>query len=165
MEKKVYSGKGDAGYTVDFHGKKIGKDDPRIIVLGKIDALQAVLDVTLLKAGGKKKEILENIQKKLWQTAGEISCASKECIIDPIQQKDVDAMEKFVDSCGKPPSRFIRFNTIESIALNECRVRCRELETRMVALLKKKQIRPVVYKYINRLSSLFYMMAYVHTKQ
>jgi len=164
MEKKVYSGKGDAGSTVDFQGKRVGKDDLRIMALGKIDALQAVIDLTLLRAAGKEKEILEQIQKKLWQTAGEISCASKECIIDPVQENDITTMERFIDSLGEPPKKFIRFNTAESIALNECRIRCRELETYLVKLLKSKKIRPVVYKYINRLSTLFFMAAYARIK-
>jgi len=162
--KKAYSKKGDKRCTCNFSGKSIAKDHISLVSIGKIDALQAAIDITSLRASGKDKKIIDSIQKKLWQTAGELSSTSKGHITDPIKEKDVENLETFIDSLGKPPEKFIRFNTVASIVLNECRIRCRDLEIHLVKLLKNKKIRPVVYKYINRLSSLFFMLAYRETK-
>ena len=58
------------------------------------------------------------------------------------------------------PKKFVRFTTQTAIWFNECRVRCRELETLIVKMFREGKIRPDVYKYINRLSSLFFMLGY-----
>ncbi len=161
---KAYTKKGDLGYTHDYSGKKIPKDDIQIICWGKVDELQAIIDLAILQSKGKVKVMLNKVQAKLWQISGEISCSPPECVIDPVTEEDLKEMEKFIDSLGEPPSHFVRFNTKEAIVLNECRVRCRNLERNLVKMLRKKQIRPVIYKYINRLSSLFFMLAYKRSK-
>jgi cob(I)alamin adenosyltransferase len=85
-------------------------------------------------------------------------------VIWPVVEEDLKIIEKFTDSLGEPPKKFVRFNTLKSIQYNEARIRCRELETYLVKLLRKKQLRSVAYKYINRLSSLFFMLAYNESK-
>ena len=105
------------------------------------------------------------MQKKLWQVSGELFNCDGDCLIWPVKEEDLKEMEEFIASLGETPKKFVRFDTIESIIFNECRVRCRELETHLVKFLKSKKLRPVVYKYINRMSSLFFMMAYKKSKQ
>ena len=163
--RKVYTKKGDEGTTSDYGGKRISKDDPTILVQGKIDSLQSSIDLVNLTAKGEIKTMLEEIQKKLWQTAGEISCADKSCVPWPVNEDDLVMLEKFTDSLGEPPTKFIRFDTIEAINYNECRIRCRELETQLVDLLRTKKIRSVAYQYVNRLSSLFFMLSYSTSKK
>src|SRR3989304_688580 len=162
--EKLYTKAGDEGFTKDYSGKRIPKDDIRIVAAGKIDSLQSAIDLLILNSGGETKKILEEIQKKLWQTAGEISCADESCVVWPVEEKDLEMIEKFTDSLGEPPNKFVRFNTLESINYNEARIRCRELETFLVKLLREKQIRPVAYKWVNRLSSLFFMLSYKSSK-
>jgi cob(I)alamin adenosyltransferase len=158
--RKVYTKKGDEGFTVDYAGSKIPKDDIKIIVAGKIDSVQSAIDLAMLKGDKKHTTFLEWVQRKLWQTAGELSCADEKCVIDPVVDKDVTELERYTDSLGEPPQKFVRFNTEQSIIYNEARIRCRELETSLVKLLREKKIRPVAYQWLNRLSSLFFMLAY-----
>ena len=158
--RKIYTKRGDEGFTKDYSGKKISKDDIKIIIAGKIDSLQSAIDLAILNSTGKTKNFLGEVQKKLWQTAGEISCVDKSCILWPVEEKDLEMLEKFTDFLGEPPNKFVRFNTLKSVYYNEARIRCRELETFFVKLLRKKQIRPIAYKWVNRLSSLFFMLAY-----
>lgn len=162
---KAYTRKGDLGCTHDYSGKKIPKDDIQIVCWGKVDELQAIIDLAILQSKRKVKKQLNQVQHKLWQTSGEISCSPPQCVIDPVTKEDLTEIEKFIDSLGQPPDHFVRFNTEKAIVLNECRVRCRNLERNLVKMLRKKQIRPVVYKYINRLSSLFFMLAYKKSKK
>src|SRR3989344_6265549 len=158
--KKLYTKKGDSGITKDYSGKEIKKNDAMVKTVGKIDFLQSAIDLAVLQNSGQEKEILEKVQKKLWQLSGELFNCPGDCLIDPVKEEDIQGMENFIDSLGEPPNKFVRFNTPESITLNECRVRCRELETYLAELLEKNKLRPEMYRYINRLSSLFFMMGY-----
>lgn len=162
---KAYTRRGDLGYTHDYTGKKIPKDDARIICWGKVDELQAAIDLAILQATGKNKQLLEQVQTKLWQVSGEIACSPPECVNDPVTEGDLRLLERFIDSLGEPPHKFIRFTMVEAIVLNECRVRCRNLERNLVKLLRNKILRPVIFKYVNRLSSLFFMLAYEKVKK
>ena len=160
VSRKVYTALGDFGFTSDFSGKSILKNSNIIVVNGKIDSLQSVIDMSLLIDSGKHKEILQNVQLKLWQTAGEIANCSKDCLNAPITEDDLKNLELYIDTLGEPPNKFVRFNTQQSIGFNECRIKCRELETLLVKLLRDKNLRPEIFKYINRLSSLFFMLGY-----
>jgi len=157
---KAYTTKGDEGITMDFSGNKLLKDDLRILANGKLDSFQSALDMGILLVDEKHKDFLNNVQKKMWQIAGEIANCSGDYLIDPVTPQDLENLEKYVDSLGEPPKKFVRFTNEKSIWFNECRVRCRELETLLVKLLKDGKLRPEVYKYINRLSSLFFMIGY-----
>lgn len=158
--RKAYTKVGDRGWTRDFSGKKLSKDDPKIVIGGKMDSLQSAIDLALLGAKGRTKKVLEEARKKLWQSAGELSCSDRKCVPWPVTETDLTALEGFIDSLGEPPKRFLRFGTLQAIRYDECRIRCRELETFLVKPLRAKKLRPSVFRYVNRLSSLFFMLAY-----
>jgi ATP:cob(I)alamin adenosyltransferase len=163
--RKAYTKAGDAGFTQDLSGRRLSKDHPRIVLGGRFDALQSSVDFALLTAKGPVKAALHEIQRKLWQTAGELSGACASCVPWPVSKEDVAALEGFMRSLGAPPAKFVRFDRPRAVAYNECRVRCRDLESACTELLRAKKMRPVVYAYLNRLSSLFFMLAYRETRR
>ena len=142
--RKAYSKKGDEGFTRDRSGRRLAKDDARIAASGKIDALQSAIDLALLDAKGPTKAMLREVQSRLWREVG---------------QRDLERLEDFIDLLGEPPKKFVRFDRPRAIAYNECRVRCRDLESACTRLLRSGKMRPAVYAYLNRLSSLFFMLA------
>ena len=73
---KAYTTKGDEGITMDFSGNKLLKDDLRILANGKLDSFQSALDMGILLVDEKHKDFLNNVQKKMWQIAGEIANCS-----------------------------------------------------------------------------------------
>ncbi|MFC1685859.1 ATP:cob(I)alamin adenosyltransferase [Nanoarchaeota archaeon] len=158
--RKAYTRIGDEGYSRNLYGKKVSKGDVSILVEGKLDVLQAALDPAVLQEKGKYRKMLESVQRRLWQVAAQVSCGGKKCSVGGISEREVKDLERFIDLLGEPPQEFIRFRNPRAIVLNECRVRCRELETALFGLLKSKKISKEVFAYINRLSSLLYMMAY-----
>jgi cob(I)alamin adenosyltransferase len=161
---KLYTKKGDSGITKDFSGKEIQKDDLVMHVNGKIDSLQSALDMCVfLCAEEKHKEVLKEVQKKMWQVAGEIANCPGDCLIWPVSDKDLEVLEKFVDNLGEPPKKFVRFENEKAIWFNECRVRCRDLERDLVKLLRDGKLRDEIFRYVNRLSSLFFMLGYKST--
>jgi len=143
--KKAYSKNGDTGFTRGLSGRRLAKDDARIVAAGKIDALQSAMDLALLDAKGPARAMLREVQDKLWQEIG---------------PRDLRRIEDFIDLLGEPPKGFLRFDRPLAAAYNECRVRCRDLESACTGLLRAKKMRPAAYAYLNRLSSLFFMLAY-----
>ncbi len=164
MVRKVYTTLGDSGFTSDFSGQRVLKSDSMIIANGKIDNLQSAIDYVLLNDNNSYVDILKKVQQKLWQTAGEIANCPGECINAPITLQDLDELELYIESLGEPPNKFVRFNSKEAISFNECRIRCRDLEISLVGLLREKGLRNEIYKYVNRLSSLFFMLGYNASK-
>jgi ATP:cob(I)alamin adenosyltransferase len=148
--KKAYTKAGDSGRTKDCSGRSLAKDDVRIVAGGKIDALQSAMDLALRGARGAAKAILRKIQGKLWAEVG---------------PQDLANIERFIDGLGEPPRKFVRFGSLQAIRYNECRVRCRDLESACTPLLRARKLRPAVYAYLNRLSSLFFMLAYRESRR
>lgn len=160
---KNYDKHGHEGFTTTMGGRRIAKDDIIIQVSGLIDSLQSSLDfVHSTITHPADKELIANIQNKLWQMAAEISMGKvDEKIKDPIIESDVKFVENKIVNIGKPPTKFARFTTSISLYLNETRIRTRTLESALTPLLRQNLIRPIVYSYVNRLSDLFFMMAYI----
>ena len=161
MEKKIYTKNGDVGLTKDYAGNPLAKDDLVIVVNGKIDSFQSALDMSIFLCKDERQRLfLKEVQKKMWQVAGEVANCPGDCLLWPVLNKDLKELEEFIDSFGEPPNKFVRFENEKAIWFNECRVRCRELETLLVKLMRDGKLRLEVYKYVNRLSSLFFMMGY-----
>jgi len=157
----VYTKTGDAGTTAKYSGERVPKDDPIIIIGGKIDNLLAAFDSSIVVIKDKEiKILLEDIEKKLWQTAGEISLGGKgKKVNDTIKEAHITEFEALIDKYNQKINFFIRFTTETSTRLNEARVRCRDLEVFLTPLFRENKLRSEVYKYINRLSDLLYVLA------
>lgn len=156
---KIYTKRGDSGKTKLCNGQEIEKNNQVIIALSKIDSLQSALDLALLTNNDENLSFLNAIQKKLSHLAGEIAECPPNLISESPSSQDLKELENFIDSFGQIPPGFVRFKTQKSIQWNECRIRCRDLEISLVSLLQNKKIRPEAYAYINRLSSLFFVLA------
>jgi cob(I)alamin adenosyltransferase len=158
---KIYTKTGDEGMTSKYDGTRVPKDDPCIMLVAKVDALQGALDLAFSSIENKELlPIIDNIQEKLWQTAGELSLGGKGKKIEKeITSSDIEELEKHIDKYDQKKSYFIRFRTESSARLNEARIRCRDLEVYMTPFLREGKVRPEVYKYLNRLSDLLYILA------
>ncbi len=155
---KIYTKIGDEGETITYNNLKIPKDSYIIDINGSIDSLQASLDFCFVY-NPKYREIIEEINKKLWQLGGEISLGGiGKQVNDPIIEADIKKIEQYIDKFLFP-RHFVRFTTPKSAHLNEARVRCRILERDLTPILRAGLIRNEVYKYINRLSDLLFVMA------
>jgi|TARA_B100001971_G_C18008724_1_gene441224 ATP:cob(I)alamin adenosyltransferase len=156
---KIYTKVGDEGETVTYGDLKVPKDSYVIDLNGYIDALQSSLDFCYIH-NKEFKEIIEKINKKLWQLGGEISLGGVgKKVKDPITNEDILEIELYMDEFSFPRN-FIRFTKFGSAHLNEARVRCRILERELTQVLRAGLIREEVYKYINRLSDLLFVMSY-----
>jgi len=155
----IFTGTGDFGCTMIRDGS-VSKSSHVIEAIGSLDELQSALDLARLHSPKNSVYLIENIQDKLRFLAGEVAGY----ITDEnklITKDDIVAMETVIEEIGDViPKKFMRFSHPVSVYLNEARVRTRNLERKMVVLLNKNQIRESVYKYINRLSDLFFVLSY-----
>lgn len=153
---------GDNGTTLNYKGERIPKDHLTIVVSGKIDALLSALDIVLLSVEEPKfQEWIHRIERKLWQTAGEISLGGiGKNVLECISASDIVELEQHMSQLRALPTQFVRFSQPASVFLNEARVRCRELEVGLTPFLREKKLRPEVYKYVNRLSLFLFHLAY-----
>ena len=163
----IYTKTGDKGTTTRYDGKRVPKNDFSVLIVGKLDNLMASLDSAYVSVKSKKiRKIIDEVQDKLWQTAGEISLGKPgKKINKEIKHEDIEVLEKYIDEFSQKISYFVRFRTESSTRINEARVRCRELEVPLTKYLKEGKVRPVVYQYINRLSDLLYVLACEESKK
>ncbi len=153
----IYTKIGDKGKTKTFKGCCVNKYDPEPCVCGKVDEVQAAINFVLAELKNTDtKEELEEIQKDLWQLAGEVSGMPAKIDFD----KRTAELEISINAFGEPPKGFVQFRDTLSCWLNECRVRTRDLEREMNKYAETLHIRPEVLKYTNRLSDYFFMAGY-----
>lgn len=160
--RKIYTKQGDKGYTSTFSGNRVRKDSQIIQISGIIDTLLSAMDIAKLYITNAAYVVILNfITKKLWQLAAEVSLGDieDEHISNYITEDDIKYLENKIDDLGMPPKRFVRFKKKDAIFLNECRTRTRDLERALTPLLDSS-LRPENFQFINRLSDLFFMMAY-----
>jgi len=164
---KVYTRTGDQGETGLFHGPRVGKDMPRIEVVGALDELNALLG--LARAGDLPDEIdpvLQQIQNELFDFGAEVSTPQPdEHGTRSIHRRHVEALEATIDrfSDQLPPQRqFILPGGTQSAAqLHHARAVCRRAERRLVTLVREapEDISLVLLSYLNRLGDLLFVLA------
>ncbi len=164
---KVYTKKGDKGTTTKYDGQRVPKDDESIIVVSEVDSLLGSLDSAIITIKDEDKlKVLEEIQEKLWQTAGELSRGSPTAKISKeITIKDIELLENEIDKYSQDIKHFVRFRTRSSVELNEARLRTRKLEVTLTKWLREGKVREEVYTYLNRLSDLLYVLSCDESKK
>ena len=162
---KIYTFAGDEGFTKTLKGDSVPKDNCLIEVHGDIDSLQAMIDKLVAYSKFSdvltdQKTMLLRAQVLLWQLGGEFSQGKIGGLVNqPIDQTDVEDLEKSIDSFDLDLDGFRRFKHLIAIDVNETRVRTRKLERTLTNYLREARIRSIVYRYINRLSDYFFALA------
>ena len=128
--------------------------------LEEVDELNSLIGLGKVKAKKQKNiyQILAKIQNDLFIIQAEISGHQKK-----IKKQRIKEIEKIIDQTEKKLPRIKGFiisgGTELSALLNYIRTVTRRVERRMVALKKKNKISPESFQYLNRLSSLFFVLA------
>lgn len=163
---KIYTKSGDKGNTSLYDERRIAKDSIRVESYGTLDELNSSLG--LAKSFIEDVEIkntIHQIQRKLFNAAGQLATTDWESFPEKIEEKDVEELEEKIDYYlnqmnKKEKSMFIiPGSSRESGALHLSRTICRRAERRIITLAKEEDISPILQKYINRLSDLIYALA------
>jgi cob(I)alamin adenosyltransferase len=161
---KAYSGTGDKGETSLYGGTRVEKADPRVEAYGAIDELNSQIGIARAHIKTKKlDQILKNVQRDLWILGGDLASELVTANIPRISKEQLDRLENVTDelNSGLPPLRrfILPGGSVPGAELHVARAVCRRAERRIVSLSKVESINPEIIPYINRLSSLLFVLA------
>lgn len=168
---KIYTKKGDQGYTSLFGGANVEKNSLRIHAYGTVDELNSNIGLVLAHTTSQKgKEILNEIQSQLFVLGADLATLhSKEAKIDRIGSNDIEKLEKWIDELETdlPPltSFILPGGSPAGATLHMARTVCRRAERNTVALKQNDPISAETVIYLNRLSDLLFVMARYENKQ
>lgn len=163
-EMIVYTRTGDKGKTSLFDSIGVFKDDIRVESYGTIDELNSIIGVAKHYVDDKDtRSLLHRIQRKLFDVGAELATVDTSILATTIIQEDIDFLENTIDhylQFFEPPKYFIiPGDNLQSAYLHVARTVCRRAERHMVTLSHKEDINPLLIKYVNRLSDLFYTLS------
>ena len=160
---KIYSRKGDKGTTDLFSGERVEKIDPRVEAYGTVDELNTILGVAKNYASEEVKNIIQNIQIRLFYLTSELATSEKSKVIKMMNENEITELETLIDNLTNkiPPLEnfVIPGGKGAGAYIHLTRTVCRRAERRIIAAGKVYQINPLIIKYFNRLSDLLFTLA------
>jgi cob(I)alamin adenosyltransferase len=177
---KVYTRTGDHGETGLVGGKRVAKDSPRVEAYGAVDELNSI--VGLARAFNEEnldgRESHQFLDRVLCQIQDELFDLGSELATPPeffktgmyrVSDEEVKRLEKLMDRCQKdlaPLKSFVLPGGGRIGAyLHQCRTVCRRAERDILRLSRSEDVNPILIKYMNRLSDLFFVLARWISKQ
>lgn len=162
---KIYTQKGDDGFTSLCEVKRISKSSPIIEAIGMVDEVNSLLG--LCRAVSKNKQIeriLAKIQHDLCTLSADLSSVdTKKSDIPRICERHIEMLEKYIDEIESklpPLNKFvIPAGSRTTAMLHTGRSICRRAERAIVNAMDKHKINPHVLIYLNRLSDLLFVLA------
>ncbi|SNX54727.1 cob(I)yrinic acid a,c-diamide adenosyltransferase [Thermoanaerobacterium sp. RBIITD] len=160
---KIYTKTGDSGETSLLGNIRVPKCDMRVEAYGTIDEANSYLGLVRYSIIDKDlKNIIINIQKKLFDVAAELASIDRERFPEKIREEDVLELEKIIDEySNKIPKQqgFVIPGNSKSAYFDVARTIIRRAERCIISLNFKERVNPHLIKYINRLSDLIYILA------
>ncbi len=160
---KIYTKTGDKGKTSLYDGNRVDKDDIRVESYGTLDELNSYIGLCTNYAKDEDKEVLRNIQIKLFAVSAELATKEEGKYKTPINEDDIKNLEKIIDSyiekIDKMDAFIVPGTSLISANLHIARTICRKAERRICSLNKVESINPLLLKYVNRLSDVIYAIA------
>lgn len=163
----VYTRGGDKGETSLFGASRTPKDNIRVDAYGTMDEANAAIGLAYSLAKDEKiKEILKNLQKRIFVLGAELAsdAKGKELLKDCICQTDIDQMEAILDHylelVGVQKEFVIPGESPESAALHMARTVVRRGERTIVTYNREEgAVRAELIKFVNRLSDVLFILA------
>jgi len=162
---RIYTAKGDNGST-DLLGERVGKDDPRIDLIGLLDESTSSIGLGRAHATIEPwREMLIQAQRDLYQIMAELA------FVDHLRPDAYrlpaervawleEAIATIEATVSLPPQFVIPGDTVAGAALDVARTVVRRAERLAVHLDRAGQIpNPEILRYLNRLSSLLFIAA------
>ncbi len=157
---KIVTRTGDDGSTGLGDGTRVGKDAPRVRVMGDLDELNSAIGVVLAETlPGPVREALAVVQNDLFDLGGEI-CIPGRTALAQAHLKEIDARLETLRAPLAPLRDFVLpGGTRGAAACHLARSVCRRAERSLVALGREEQVSALGIQYLNRLSDLLFVAA------
>ena len=166
-DSRFYTGSGDDGYTGLLGPERVPKHDPRPEAYGTVDEAQAAIG--LARASGctsQSETLLLAIQRDLYRLMSELAAAGDEGspFAGSVTSEDLERLEGWIaqfETQVKMPKEFvIPGDSQAGAALHLARTIVRRAERHAVRLAHDGVLaNGLVVRYLNRLSSLLYVLA------
>lgn len=162
--KPFYTRNGDNGTTGLLGDLRVEKSDLRIEVLGSLDELTATLGFARSLCPELINNDLKEIQIRVYEMMSEIAAtpenAERFAKIKDQQVIELEAMiDRYAEITELPKAFILPGDCSASAALSVARTVTRRAERRLVELSSSgKAVRGILMQYINRLSSLLYIL-------
>lgn len=167
---KIYTKTGDKGETSLYDGKRVRKDNIRVESYGTIDELNSHLGFARHFSEDQEIDsILKQIQRELFDVAGELATTNRDDFPEKIEQSHIDELEKIIDAylekIDKMDAFIIPGSNKAAASLHIARTVCRRGERRILMLSQEEKVNDLLIKYVNRLSDVLYALArYMETE-
>lgn len=162
---KIYTAKGDQGST-DLLGERVGKDDPRIDLIGTLDESTSSIGLGRAHATiADWQESLIQAQRDLYQIMAELAFVDE---LRPeayqLKSERIEWLEASIAEVEAtvtlPPQFVIAGDTVAGAALDVARTVVRRAERQAVGLdASSHGLNPEILRYLNRLSTLLFITA------
>ncbi len=163
--KKFYTRAGDDGKTGILGDGRVEKFDLRMEALGTLDELSSVLGLARsLQENAEIGERIIAIQRKLYELMAEVASSPENAgKFGKITEETVANLETLIDRISMnvdvPNGFIVPGETPASAAMAMARTITRRAERRAAELVDRGDLRnQQVLRYLNRLSSLFFVM-------
>ena len=170
---RMYTRTGDKGETGLFSGERVPKNSLRIEAYGTVDELSSWIGYarSLLK-DKDVDEVLEKVQRDLFLVCADLATRpekgrpQKAAQVTDTMVKHLEEAIDRLDAELPPLSTFIvPSGTIAAAALHVARTVARRAERRTVTLAQQEALNPQVVPYLNRLSSLLFVLVRIVNKR
>ena len=164
---KIYTKTGDAGETGLFGGARVSKASLRVAAYGEVDELNSTIGWARVAVSNPELDgLLNKIQNELFEVGAELGSTTdrkEKGGLPIIEEAQVDVLEKAIDTYeeGPPPlTSFVLPGGSESASrFHVARCVCRRAERALVALGAHEAVRGELFRYLNRLSDLLFVLA------
>jgi cob(I)alamin adenosyltransferase len=164
---KIYTKTGDEGETGLFGGARVSKASLRVEAYGEIDELNSAVGWARVSVSDTDLDaVLNQIQNDLFEVGAELGSTAERKKKGPmplIDETQVQALERAIDEYekGPPPlTSFVLPGGSEGAArFHLARCVCRRAERSLVELGGQETIRGELFRYVNRLSDLLFVLA------
>jgi cob(I)alamin adenosyltransferase len=159
---------GDSGETSLYDGSRISKASRKINSVGYIDELNSEIGLIVSKTYSQKfKTELKTIQNELFVIGADLATPMNTRETKRLQEKHLQRIEKYVEKYETEVeiTDFVLPGGTEIASLlHIVRTQSRNVERKIVRVSEVEEINPIILKYLNRLSDLFYLMALYENK-
>ena len=167
---RVYTCKGDEGFTRLVGGQKVPKSQIRIASYGTVDELNAFVGAarqTIATEHDAKfdelSDTLLRVQHELFNLGSILATLPDDIgeYMPRVTEVEVKALEDSIDAFNEdlPPLRsfVLPGGTRLNVELHQCRTICRRAERLVVELAASETLDPMPVAYLNRLSDAFFV--------
>jgi cob(I)alamin adenosyltransferase len=164
---KIYTKTGDEGETGLFGGARVSKASLRVEAYGEVDELNSALGwARVCVSDAELDGVLNRVQNDLFEVGAELGSTAERKSKGPmplIEESQVQALERAIDKYeeGPPPlTSFVLPGGSEGAArFHMARCICRRAERSLVELAGQEAVRGELFRYLNRLSDLLFVLA------